>query len=134
MVQKYDSIKSSNIYVISMKWSREWTNFIFNAGKLPGEIDNSCLFDKDGNIKSGLESLKQYKSISKDVWDFLYSQYGGGPIIPRKTNDIYSDEPHPEDESETKESGEEKDGETKENESIKDKEETKTEIKSESKE
>lgn len=107
MVQKYDSIKSTNIFVISMKWSREWTEFIFNGGKLPGEIDNKCLFDEEGNIKKRLESLRHYKSINKDVWDFLYAQYGGGPAIPRKTNDIYSEEAKSDENGESKEESKE---------------------------
>lgn len=55
----------------------------------PGPIDNSALVS-GAQIARGLELNKQYVAVSKEVWTIFHRTYGGGPIIVRETEDIYS--------------------------------------------
>jgi len=57
----------------------------------PGEIDNMNLIDENGQIKPGLKIESDYKAVEPEIWNFLWSKYDGGPIIKRKTKDIYSE-------------------------------------------
>ncbi|CAH1786040.1 unnamed protein product [Owenia fusiformis] len=72
------------IYVISMVWFREWENFV--RGKhddAPGPIDNTRI----QVMKSGVPTIRQgsdYGQLSREMWDFLFGIYGGGPLLPLK--------------------------------------------------
>ena len=66
----------------------------------PGPIDNSDLFDSECKVKSGLTknlfsagvyNTTSYTVLSEDEWNFLWTHYGGGPIIKRTEEDIYSE-------------------------------------------
>lgn len=41
--------------------------------------------------RSGLQKQTHYRGVVKPVWDFFMAQYGGGPVIQRRTIDIYED-------------------------------------------
>ncbi|XP_028394952.1 ubiquitin carboxyl-terminal hydrolase 33-like isoform X2 [Dendronephthya gigantea] len=65
-----NSDSSGPQYIISLKWFKEWKNFGEGVNKdPPGPINN---------FKIGL----QRKRVPKAVWDFLYSVYGGKPVLP----------------------------------------------------
>lgn len=75
---EYDTLKelfatsdSSGLqYFISLKWFKEWKNFVDGVNKAPpGPINNQRI---------GL----QRKRVPKSVWDFLYAIYGGRPVLP----------------------------------------------------
>ena len=57
----------------------------------PSTIDNSSLIDLDGNIKSNLHPNKDYITVHYKIWEFIWEKYGGGPIIKRADQNIYSD-------------------------------------------
>lgn len=64
---------------ISMKWYDAWYAFV--TGKRddpPGLIDNSDI--SEDNLSNNKEEAS-YGCISPATWDFLYSVYGGGPVI-----------------------------------------------------
>ncbi|CAB4044254.1 ubiquitin carboxyl-terminal hydrolase 33 isoform X1, partial [Paramuricea clavata] len=75
---EFDTIKeifdksdsSAPQYFISIKWFKEWKNFVDGVNKdPPGPINN---------LRIGL----QRKRVPKAAWDFLYSVYGGKPVLP----------------------------------------------------
>ena len=57
----------------------------------PNSIDNSNLIDIDESIKPNLYPEKDYVAIHPEIWAFIWEKYGGGPIIKRIDQDIYSD-------------------------------------------
>jgi len=106
------------MYIISSEWLFKWKCFVQNKisrnadkklaaevrksenaaiGILPpGPITNRNLFreketGEEHLIKEGLQMDKDYKSVCKEVWDKFNNIYGGGPVIIRKTSDIYSE-------------------------------------------
>jgi hypothetical protein len=76
----------------------------------PGPISNDCLFvkakpstsqssfegltalqePKSLQIRKGLELNKDYRGVNKEVWQIFHRIYGGGPLIVRDEEDIYS--------------------------------------------
>jgi len=86
-------------FMLSATWLQQWKAFVSNkiskqvndrVGVLPPRpIENSCLLTGSQTTK-GLELNKHYVAVSKDVWTIFHRTYGGGPIIVRETEDIYS--------------------------------------------
>ncbi|KAG7495213.1 ubiquitin carboxyl-terminal hydrolase 33 isoform X1 [Solea senegalensis] len=74
------------IYCISMQWFREWEGFVKGKDNdPPGPIDNSKItVNKNGHLtlKQGADSGQ----ISEETWNFLYSIYGGGPLVTVRPN------------------------------------------------
>ena len=63
----------------------------------PGPIDNNDLID-DNKIKPNLVKDKHYKAVQPELWDFLWCKYGGGPILKRVSDNIYSAQLEPDQE------------------------------------
>ena len=82
----------------------------------PGPIDNGCLFAQDGNPLPNLRAGRDYCAFSERVrrqltvgwlagharaccimhlpwqeWRCLHETYGGGPVIARRTMNIYDE-------------------------------------------
>ncbi|KAK3927831.1 Ubiquitin carboxyl-terminal hydrolase 20 [Frankliniella fusca] len=74
---------TSNIYLISMQWFRQWHSFVREKDcEPPGPIDNSPIIYT--NSKTGQIHLKQgsdYAQLSEEMWEFFHSTYGGGPEL-----------------------------------------------------
>lgn len=76
-----------NYYVIDLEWFNEWKNFIQNIEIYPpGPINNKRLLKDNYNknifeLKSKLIRNKDYIIINQYIWEFLYLNYNGGPII-----------------------------------------------------
>ncbi|KAK7497015.1 hypothetical protein BaRGS_00011751 [Batillaria attramentaria] len=69
------------IYAMSMAWFKEWEAFV--RGKTdtpPGPIDNSRIATYR-NGQSYLRSSSDHGQLSRDMWNFLHSIYGGGPEL-----------------------------------------------------
>nr|XP_006813904.1 PREDICTED: ubiquitin carboxyl-terminal hydrolase 20-like [Saccoglossus kowalevskii] len=102
--------EASVIYFISMSWFRDWESFV--KGKLsepPGAIDNS-----DIAVNKGGQWLRKNDSdcgqISEDMWNYLYSIYGGEPELARRQD---LQEPARETQSAADDSPQEENGEEK---------------------
>uniref|UniRef100_A0A3Q2QWW6 Ubiquitin carboxyl-terminal hydrolase 33 n=1 Tax=Fundulus heteroclitus TaxID=8078 RepID=A0A3Q2QWW6_FUNHE len=69
------------IYCISMQWFREWEGFVKGKDNdPPGPIDNSKItINKNGHFI--LKQAADSGQISEETWNFLYSIYGGGPLV-----------------------------------------------------
>jgi hypothetical protein len=73
--------------LISSKWINEWIKFVQKNDNLaespPGPINNSDLElilvieDRPEKLKKNVD----YFMLTKEVWDFFFNIYGGGPTI-----------------------------------------------------
>ena len=59
-------------------------SYIYHSGfRYPTTIDNSELEEKlvNQNNKDRLRKNDHFYLLSKELWDFIFSIYGGGPAI-----------------------------------------------------
>jgi hypothetical protein len=76
--------ENDDCYVVSTVWHTEWLDFATKQTTVhPGPIDNDRLLDPNNkNIAAkGLKHKKDFRPISKAVWEYLFKLYGGGPVI-----------------------------------------------------
>ncbi|KAA6400696.1 MAG: hypothetical protein EZS28_003777 [Streblomastix strix] len=62
-----------------------------NSSTLPGPITNNKLLESDNVTPVPELTHRDYRGVNKEMWDFLFQIYGGGPEIKRRTLDIYED-------------------------------------------
>eukprot|EP00762_Andalucia_godoyi_P006760 ANDGO_00954.mRNA.1 putative ubiquitin carboxyl-terminal hydrolase 16 len=88
-IQQLDSTKiskGSSWYLISSPWIAEWRAFVSGERILPpGPIENEFLLD----TKKKYKVTRDFRGINEKVWGYLLRTYGGGPVILRKTIDLY---------------------------------------------
>jgi hypothetical protein len=76
---------SMDCYVISAHWHSLWLDFATKIRKdPPPPVDNHVLLDpvnNDKTLKNGLKHKKDFRPISKAVWQYYFKKYGGGPVI-----------------------------------------------------
>jgi len=82
-------------YMISEDWLAKWRRFAMGRGPRrylpPGRITNSDL--KAKAHAPGRKELKrgvEYRCVTFNVWRFLELVHGGGPVIAREEQEIYS--------------------------------------------
>eukprot|EP01041_Mallomonas_annulata_P009511 gene9511-19766_t len=57
----------------------------------PGRISNHLLFEGNKSVvRQGLVIARDYRVINYNVWRFYELVHGGGPVISRRFDDIYS--------------------------------------------
>jgi len=89
-VRYHDTAEADVWYIIDRVWLNEWKAFVARDGPLPKPIDNSRLLDAHGHPRSGLQIVNDYRGINREIWTYWSNRYGGGPVIRRRTLDIYS--------------------------------------------
>ena len=75
-IKEKKKLREGDANIISYKWYKKWE--ISANGEIILPIDNSGILDENGVI-DGLKKNKDYKIITTDEWDQLYSWYRGGP-------------------------------------------------------
>eukprot|EP00916_Digyalum_oweni_P005216 GHVL01009176.1.p1 GENE.GHVL01009176.1~~GHVL01009176.1.p1 ORF type:complete len:460 (+),score=84.30 GHVL01009176.1:200-1579(+) len=78
--------------MVSAEWVKAWKDFVLHSASPPGPIDNSVLVDSDGIPYSNLIAAKHYKGVNEVIWKYWITRYGGGPVIARRTFNIYEDD------------------------------------------
>eukprot|EP01041_Mallomonas_annulata_P012369 gene12369-26021_t len=71
-------------YVINVDWLSRWLEFAKGMAPLPpGQISNSDLVDdsKPKKLRSNLAVKRDFRCVCKEVWNFFYEKYGGGPVL-----------------------------------------------------
>jgi hypothetical protein len=75
------------MHLISSEWVNEWLKFTQRNTKMqykpPGPIINDYL-ESELVINENYDKVKKnsdYFLLTKEVWDFLFNIYGGGPVI-----------------------------------------------------
>lgn len=73
-------------YLISVEWLGEWLQFAKGTGGVTSfskKIDNSVLLDSEHKFKlrSNARFKKDFRAIDKEVWNYYFQRYGGGPVI-----------------------------------------------------
>jgi hypothetical protein len=85
-------------YLMSEWWLTRWRAFINSEGASdgtgrgvlpPGPVDNARLLGKDGKPLPNLRAATHYRGVNANVWNFLHSIYGGGPMLRRKDINVY---------------------------------------------
>lgn len=90
-------------YLIDSSWLQLWQDFK-SGGPPPGPISNFRLLKSAPSPSSSAagkwEKLEfrthlirgeHYRGINERVWNYLYNIYGGGPVLRRRTIDIYKE-------------------------------------------
>ena len=71
-------------YVINVDWLSQWLEFAKGMIPIaPGPISNINLVDeaKPRKLRSNLAVKRDFRCVCKEVWNFFYEKYGGGPIL-----------------------------------------------------
>ena len=84
-------------YIIDAMWYRHWRDYVkyewsYYGSSHPGPITNGKLLEDENNpdvMRRYLYERHNYIIISKEQWEYLYSWYGGGPVISRKVINVY---------------------------------------------
>lgn len=90
-VKAYDTAEADLWYIVDADWLAEWRSFMCNDGLLPGPIRNDRLVDSRGFPQQGLLRVVNYRGVNAAIWSFLQHRYGGGPALPRRHVDLYSE-------------------------------------------
>jgi len=110
MLTTKDSVEISDVfYLINCNWISEWKSFIFNKSSLneeqispnekigtlpPGPISNNELFSTPEDPRELIQGLKKavnYRGVNEQVWFTYFKIYGGGPVIARRTLNLYDE-------------------------------------------
>eukprot|EP01038_Epipyxis_sp_PR26KG_P006562 gene6562-9019_t len=80
---KYIFQPGDDCYLILAAWLSAWLEFAMGKSKfVPGEINNYLLVDANKeHVVSSVRTKKDYRTIKKEVWEYLFERYGGGPAI-----------------------------------------------------
>ena len=107
-LEQYEKKENANeFYFINKEWYDHWKMFIYNDQsdsshrdykspimnvglKEPGLLNNYPLFTEKGDIKKGLIEDEDYIAVNEDIWNFIFENYRGGPLIKRENSNIYS--------------------------------------------
>jgi len=77
-------------YLVSSHWLQRWHNFVVQGSDvLAGPITNTDLFDSHNKLRPFLVRARDYRGVTKEVYEYFKSMYGGGPDIKRPSLDIY---------------------------------------------
>ena len=71
-------------FLISTEWLASWLEFAKGTSvNAPGKINNLELVDKEKpkKLNSQVTVKKDFRCVYKDVWNFFFERYGGGPVL-----------------------------------------------------
>lgn len=73
-------------YLISVDWLSDWLKFAKGTAGVSSfnrKIDNTMLIDPQNEfrLRATARFKKEYRAIDKEVWEFYFQRYGGGPVI-----------------------------------------------------
>jgi hypothetical protein len=78
-------MSSSRVALIDASWYDDWHDYIETGDDRPGEINNQPLISTSSSgvisLRSRLIDQQHFEFISLEMWDKLYSWYGGGPKV-----------------------------------------------------
>ena len=71
-IQKVEKEGRPQNCVVSMEWANKWREFVHGrSDEIPDTLDNRALDAKDGMVKDGLASNKDYLLVPTPIWFFL---------------------------------------------------------------
>jgi len=81
-------------YIIDDSWLIKWRKFVTGRGPRrylpPGKISNHTLIQQLALNRKDIAIAKEYRCVNFNVWRFYELVHGGGPIIARQEQEIYS--------------------------------------------
>jgi hypothetical protein len=89
-------ISKACYYMLEEKWLAKWRRFAMGRGPRrylpPGRVDNDWLMDQIRNPgRHMIRVAEHYRCVNYNVWAFYTMVHTGGPCIPRKDQNVYSD-------------------------------------------
>jgi len=88
--------ESDAIYALSPTWFREWQNFVCEKTfEIPSAISNQGISTTKNGQTRLIRRDCNHLQISEQIWNYLYSIYGGGPEIlirSKSSNDYQHDD------------------------------------------
>lgn len=66
-------------YLIHTEWISIWIDWVKRIKPLPGPITNQIVVE--ASQTRAVKPKRDFKVLSKIVWEFLFSRYGGGPVL-----------------------------------------------------
>ncbi|PJF16913.1 Doa4p [Paramicrosporidium saccamoebae] len=79
-------------YLISSEWLVAWGQFKSTCAPPPGPISNDRLM-RGTEPRPNLLRGTHYRGVNRNVWHYFHGVYGGGPVLVRKSINIYGPEP-----------------------------------------
>jgi hypothetical protein len=81
-------------YLLCISWHKAWLNYALKRTKVvPRMIENYTLLDgKREQLRTNVMPKKDFRPINKAVWEYLFHQYGGGPVITFKVPGGFTEE------------------------------------------
>ena len=85
-IASYDNIEwkgADEVYLIHAGWMKKWLSFVDKkTNKAPKRISNKELMSAAGDsIRKDVEIKTDFRPVSRDVWQYYFLKYGGGPVI-----------------------------------------------------
>jgi hypothetical protein len=71
-------------YIISLVWLQDWSACVFSdSTNNVGPIANDSLISTTDKctMKMRMKLKKDFRTVNKKIWEFLFECYGGGPVI-----------------------------------------------------
>jgi ubiquitin C-terminal hydrolase len=72
-------------FYVDASWFKAWVGFL-QGGARPGPIPNERLLQdpKSDALRTDLRRIRDYRCVTRPVWQLLLRAYGGGPAIARR--------------------------------------------------
>ena len=81
-------------YMIDESWLVKWRKFVIGRGPRrylpPGPITNGILVEQLRKNRKDIAKAKEYRCVNFNVWRFYELVHGGGPVIGRQEQELYS--------------------------------------------
>lgn len=90
-ISLYSHSKNSSgpYFIVPSKWYLSWQKYL-KGGPKPSRIFLHTLLDSKGQVKSNLQSKKDYFTVPKKLWEYLKSVYGADNQLQCEKSNIYS--------------------------------------------
>jgi hypothetical protein len=77
-------------YIISSEWLSSWLDFAMEkSSKSPGRISNELLLTNLKVFDVSVKPKKDFKPIHRDIWEYFFILYGGGPVFTFKGRNAF---------------------------------------------
>lgn len=72
-----------DFYLVQRDWVDRWMSFLKGQGADPGPIDNKHVYKQYFVYNEEIKLSEDYYLFTGKLWRFLFTIYGGGPVIKK---------------------------------------------------
>ena len=65
---------------------RSWMNYLYGNTRAPERISNRFIYNKYFVYGEKIQLSQDFYFLTEELWKFVYSVYGGGPIMKKVFN------------------------------------------------